>query len=328
MHKTISRRAAMLGGAGTLLAAGKVWAQPAADFPNRPVKIVVPSAPGGIADILVRLIAPKMGEKLGQTVVVENRTGAAGTIGLNAVARSAADGYTLVLVSETHAAGETLYPKRGYSMQKDLVPVAASGNFPQVLVVTKNLPVNTLKELIAYAKDNPNKLSYGSGGVGNTYHMGMELMDQMAGIQMQHVPYSSAGTARTDLIAGLIQLMFDSPASMEQHINSGAVRALAISTAQRFPRMPQVPTVSEAGVPGYVFESWTGLMAPAGTPADILSKLNEAVGFAVRDRSVLAQFETNSIIPKTASPQEFGGWIKVSVDRLAEVIRKGNIKVD
>jgi tripartite-type tricarboxylate transporter receptor subunit TctC len=331
MHndKTLTRRAGLtLGGAALLAASTGGWAQNAAGFPNKPIKVIVPSAPGGVADILTRLIAPRMTEKLGQPIVVDYRAGAAGTIGLNATARAAPDGYTLVFVSETHAAGETLYPKRGYSMQKDLVPVAPIGNFPQILVVNKNLPVNNLKELIAYAKANPNKLSYGSGGIGNTYHMGMELMDQMAGIQMVHVPYSAAGTARTDLIAGQLQLMFDTVGSMEQHVNSGAVRAIGISSSQRFSRVPTVPTISEAGVPGYVFESWSGFMTAAGTPADVIAKINDAVAYAVQDKAIAAQFEVNGVIPRTGTPQAFGGLIKASIDKLAEVIRKGDIKVD
>ena len=330
MHQHhIGRRAALaLAGAALLAAGTKSWGQASGAYPNKPIKVIVPSAPGGIADILTRLLAPKMAERLGQPVVVDYRAGAAGTIGLNATARSAPDGYTLVFVSETHAAGESLYPKRGYSIQKELVPVAPIGNFPQVLVVNKNMPVHSLKELIDYARANPNKLSYGSGGVGNTYHMAMELMDQMAGIRMQHVPYSSAGTARTDLISGQIQLMFDTVGSMEQHIQAGSVRAIAMSSAQRFPRMANVPTVAEAGVPGYLFESWCGLMGPAGIPADVIARINESVASAVQDKSIAAQFEANGVVPRRASPQEFGGWIRTSVDKLAQVIKAGDIRAD
>lgn len=330
MHQhDITRRAGLaLVGAALLAAGTRSWGQGGGAYPSKPIKIIVPSAPGGVADILTRIIAPKMAERLGQPVIVDYRAGAAGTIGLNATARSAPDGYTLVFVSETHAAGESLYPKRGYSIQKELVPVAPIGNFPQVLVVNRNLPVQSLRELIDYARANPNKLSYGSGGVGNTYHMAMELMDQMAGIRMQHVPYSSAGTARTDLISGQIQLMFDTVGSMEQHIQAGSVRAIAMSSAQRFPRMPNVPTVAEAGVPGYLFESWCGLMGPAGIPADIIARINESVALAVQDKAIAAQFEANGVVPRRASPQEFGGWIKTSVDKLAQVIKAGEIKAD
>jgi tripartite-type tricarboxylate transporter receptor subunit TctC len=326
---TKTRRAVLSMAGATLLTAGsRVWAQGAANFPNKPIKVIVPSAPGGVADILTRLIAPKMSEKLGQPVIVEYRAGAAGTIGLNAVSRSAPDGYSLVFVSETHAAGETLYPKRGYNMQRELVPVTPIGNFPQLLAVNKNLPINSVKELIDYAKANPNKLSYGSGGIGNTYHMGMELLNQMAGIQMQHIPYSAASSARTDLISGQIQLMFDTVGSMEQHIKSGSVRALAISSAQRFPRVASVPTLAEAGVPGYLFESWCGLMGPSGMPAPVIAKINDAVTYALQDKQIQAQFEMNGVIPRTGTPQEFGGWIKTSIEKLAQVIKTGDIKVD
>jgi len=330
MQKISKTRRAVLWMAGTMLLQSHsvVWAQSAANFPNKPIKVIVPSASGGVADILTRLIAPKMSEKLGQPVIVEYRAGAAGTIGLNSVARSAPDGYSLVFVSETHAAGETLYPKRGYSMQRELVPVTPIGNFPQVLAVNKNLPINSIKELIEYARANPDKLSYGSGGVGNTYHMGMELMNQMAGIKMLHIPYSAASSARTDLIAGQIQLMFDTVGSMEPHIKAGTVRALGISSAQRFPRLANVPTLAEAGVPGYLFESWCGLMGPAGMPAAVITKINEAVTFALQDKQIQAQFELNGVIPRTGTPQEFGGWIKTSIDKLAQVIKVGDIKVD
>jgi len=326
---TPTRRAVLSMAGATLLTAGNsVWAQGAANFPNKPIKVIVPSAPGGVADILTRLIAPKMSEKLGQPVIVEYRAGAAGTIGLNAVARSAPDGYSLVFVSETHAAGESLYPKRGYNMQRELVPVTPIGNFPQVLAVHKNLPINSVKELIDYAKANPNKLSYGSGGIGNTYHMGMELMSQMAGIKMLHIPYSAASSARTDLISGQIQLMFDTVGSMEPHIKAGTVRAIGISSSQRFPRLAGVPTLAEAGVPGYLFESWCGLMGPAGMPAPVITKINDAVAYALQDKQIQAQFEMNGVIPRTGTPQEFGGWIKTSIEKLAQVIKTGDIKVD
>lgn len=328
-HIDKSRRAALsIAGASLLAAASGTWAQGAGNFPNKPVKVIVPSAPGGVADIVTRLIAPKMSESLGQPVVVEYRAGAAGTIALNAVARSAPDGYTMVFVSETHAAGESLYPKRGYTLQRDLVPLASIGNFPQVLVVNKSLPVNSIKELLDYARANPNKLSYGSGGVGNTYHMAMELLGQMANVKMLHVPYSAASTARTDLIGGQIQLMFDTIGSMEQHINAGTVRALGVSSSQRYPRVGNVPTIAEAGVPGYVFESWCGLMGPAGIPAGVTARVNEAVNLALQDKAIVAQFEANGVVPRIATAQEFGGWIKTSVDKLGQVIKAGGISVN
>lgn len=327
MHQlNLNRRSVLtLAGASALTAASSgAWAQA---FPNKPIKVIVPSAPGGVADILTRLIAPKMTETLGQPVIVEYRAGAAGTIGLNAVSKSPADGYAMVFVSETHAAAESLYPKRGYSMQRDLIPLASIGNFPQVLVVNKNLPVNSIKELLDYARANPNKLNYGSGGVGNTYHMAMELLGQMANVKMQHVPYSAASTARTDLIGGQIQLMFDTIGSMEQHISAGTVRALAISSSQRYPRVASLPTIAEAGVPGYLFESWCGLMGPAGMPAAVTARINEAVNLALQDKAIMAQFEANGVVPRIASVQEFGGWIKTSVDKLGQVIKVGDIKV-
>jgi tripartite-type tricarboxylate transporter receptor subunit TctC len=297
-------------------------------FPNRPVKIIVPSAPGGPADIILRTINARMADNLGQPVVLEYRAGASGTIGLQSVARSAPDGYTIVLISETHTAGESLFPKRGYSMTKDLVPVSVLVNMPSVLVVNKNLPVKTVPELLALAKAQPGKLTFASGGNGNTYHLAAELMQQQAGVRMTHVPYSQANTGRTDLLAGQIDLMFDALISMQPHITSGAVRALAVTSPQRLPSLPSVPTLAESGVPGYEMEIFFGLMAPAGTPPAVLARLNDAVVASLQDKAVVAQLAAGALTPITASPAKFADMIKVSIDKWGEVIKTGGVKVE
>jgi tripartite-type tricarboxylate transporter receptor subunit TctC len=261
-------------------------------------------------------------------VVLEYRAGASGTIALNSVARSAPDGYTIVLVSETHTAGESLYPKRGYSMTKDLVPVAVLVNMPSVLVVNKNLPVKTVAELLAMARAQPGKLSFASGGNGNTYHLAAELMQQKADVRFTHVPYSQAGTGRTDLLSGQVDMMFDALISMQPHIASGGVRALAVTSPQRLPSLPSVPTVAESGVPGYEMEIWFGLMAPAGTPPAVLARLNDAVVASLQDKAVVDKLAAGALTPITATPAKFGEMIKISIDKWGEVIKAGAVKVD
>ena len=318
---------------GRLLALGLVLAcapafPQAGAFPTRPVKVIVPSGPGGPADIILRTLNARMAEHLGQPVILEYRPGASGTIGLQSVARSAPDGYTIVLVSETHTAGESLFPKRGYTMTRDLVPVSVLVNMPSVLVVTRNLPARNVAELLALAKAQPGKLTFASGGNGNTYHLAAELMQQQAGVRMTHVPYSQAGTGRTDLLSGQVDLMFDALISMQPHIQSGAVRALAVTSPQRLPSLPTVPTVAESGVPGYAMEIWFGLMAPAGTPPAVLARLNEAVVASLQDKAVVAQLAGGALTPITATSAKFNEMIRISIDKWAEVIKTGGVKVE
>ncbi|MBA2961416.1 MULTISPECIES: Bug family tripartite tricarboxylate transporter substrate binding protein [Ramlibacter] len=310
-----------------LLVSAGAWAQAGA-YPNRPVKIIVPSAPGGPADIILRTINARMADELKQPVVLEYRPGASGTIALNSVARSPADGYTLVLVSETHTAAESLYPKRGYSMEKDLAPVAMLASMPSVLVVNKNLPVKSVAELLALAKAQPGKLSFASGGNGNVYHLAAELMQQKANVRFLHVPYSQASTGRTDLLAGQVDMMFDALVSMQPQITAGTVRALAVTSAQRLPSLPGVPTIAEAGVPGYEMEIWFGLMAPPGVSPQVLNRLNDVISAAVQDKAVVAQFTAGAMTPLVATPQTFADLIRVSIGKWADVVKAGAVKVD
>jgi tripartite-type tricarboxylate transporter receptor subunit TctC len=292
-----------------------------ASYPTRPIKIIVPSAPGGPADIIMRTINPKLAELLGQPVILEYRTGASGTIGLNQAARAAPDGYTLVFVSETHTAAESLYPKRGYKMTKDLTPIAPLVSQPRVLVVNKNLPVNSVQELLASAKAQPGKLSFASGGTGNVYHLAAELLQNQTGVKLLHVPYSQAGTGRTDLMSGQIDMMFDAVGAIMPQIQAGTVRALAVTSAKRTATMPNIPTLAESGVPGYEFESWSGLMAPEGTPPEIIAKLNKAVAESVMDKPVFSQFSQAAMVSRVESPAVFGEWIKTSIDKWTSLVR-------
>jgi len=308
----------------TLASAASAFAQ-SASYPNRYIKVIVPSAPGGPADIIMRTITPKLNQLLGQSVVLEYRTGASGTIGLNLASRAAPDGYTLVFVSETHTAAETLYPKRGYSMTKDLVPVAPLVSQPRVLVVNKNVQAKTAQELIALAKAQPGKLSFASGGTGNVYHLAAELLQGQADIKLLHVPYSQAGNGRTDLVSGQIDMMFDAIGAIQPQIQSGAVRALAVTSTKRLAIMPDVPTLAEVGVSGYEFESVSGLMAPEGTPKEIIARLNQAISESLKDKDVAAQFTQAAMVPRMESPEVFGQWLSSSIQKWSKVLPANSV---
>ncbi|HYF16539.1 MAG TPA: tripartite tricarboxylate transporter substrate binding protein [Ramlibacter sp.] len=296
-------------------------------FPNRPVRVIVPSGAGGPADIMMRTLGPKMAEKLGQPVVIENRAGAAGTLGLAATAKSPADGYTLVFISETHAGAESMYPQRGYALLKDLVPVAAIADTAMVLVVNPGVPARTLAEFVALAKSQPTRLCYASGGNGNIYHLATELFMKNTGTQFTHVPYSNVGVGRTDVMSGQVQFMFDAIASILPHIQSGKVRPLAVTGARRSSTLPDVPTVAET-VPGYAFDVWTGLVAPAGTPAPAIARLHEAMESALRDPDVRSRFQALAAEPIFEPPAKFGERIRAGIDKWADVIRTAGIKAD
>lgn len=297
-------------------------------FPNQPINIIVPSGPGGPADILARIVAPKMSENLGRPVVVENRPGASGTIALNAATRAEPNGYTLAFISETHAGAEALYPQRGYTLVDDFDAVGAIANIPLLLAVNNALPVRSVEEFIAYSRQNPGKLSFASGGAGNVYHLAAELFMQMTDTKYVHVPYSNAGQGRTDLISGQVQFMFDAVSSIQANVVANQVRALGVTTLQRFPKLPDVPTIAEAGVPGFNIEIWTGLVAPDGTPPDIINRLNQALNVALKDPNVQQQFENVGSTALVGSAADFQRSVADGVARWDRVIRNAGIKLD
>lgn len=295
------------------------------DYPTRPVKIIAPFGPGGPADLYARVVAQELEKILHEPFVVENRPGAGTTIGTEVAAKSAPDGYTLLVVSGTQTVNETLYVKKDYRLMRDLVPISPTVETDLVLVANPKLPVHNMKELIALAKEKPGTLNYGSSGPGSNYHMAAELLKQRTGINIVHVPYKGSSGMRTDLLSGQIQLAFDSVASAAPQIKAGMLRALGTSGVRRSPILTDVPTIAEAGVPGFQAILWTGFMAPRGTPAAIIDKLNLAMT-AVLDRpDIKASWEKQGATPFPMSQPEFAHFMQAEVDKWASVIKTNHI---
>jgi tripartite-type tricarboxylate transporter receptor subunit TctC len=316
----IGRRLAVL--AVLLAAMTPIRPSCAEDYPSRAVKIIVPFGAGGPADIAARLLGNIMQEKFGQPFVVENRTGAGGVIGTQEVVKSPPDGYTLLMMSNTQTANESLVPQRKYELMRDLTPIAPVNYADLVIVVHPSVPAKTLEEFIALAKSEPGKLNYASSGQGTPYHMAGELFKSMAGISIQHVPYRNSGDARTGVIAGQVQMMIDAVTTMAPNIAANQVRALATTGSQRSSVLPNVPTATEAGVPGYEATIWLGLMAPAGTPRPIVDKLNAAVNDAVKRPDIVKLWKDQGAVPMSMSPEEFDKFLRADIVKWADVVKK------
>ena len=311
----------------SFLAAAVMPAQ-AQDWPSRPVKIIVPFAAGGPADIYARYIGVKLQEALGQAFVVDNRPGAGSVIGTDAAAKSAPDGYTLLLMSNTHTVNESLIPNKPYQLMRDFVPVAPINYSDLVLVVHPSVPANSLAELIKLAKDKPNAMNYASSGPGTPYHMAGELFKVMADVQITHVPYKGSSGARTDTIGGQVQMMFDAVTTMSEHVRAGKVRALATTGTARSTVMPGVPTMNEAGVPGYEATIWLGLMAPKGTPAAIVSRLNSEVAKIVQRTDVRDEWEKQGAVPMVRNPDDFAKYMSDDIAKWARIVKISGAKPD
>ncbi len=309
-----------------LTAASGAFAQGAANFPSRPLRFIVPYAAGGNGDIVARIVAQKLSAQLGQQVVIDNRAGAGGNIGAEIAAHAAPDGYTIVLGTNTHAINMSLYARPGYDFERDFVPITRSTTAPMVLIVNPGLPAKTLKEFIALAKSQPGKLNFATGGSGSSAHVITELFATMAGVRMTHVPYKGVAQATTDLIAGQIQLAFNSTSTALAHMQAGRVRGLAISTATRSPAAPQLPTIAEAGVPGFDASIWQGLLAPARTPAALVARLNREAVSALQSSEVKEQLRAQGIEATPSTPAEFGAFIKAEIARWAQVIKAAGAK--
>ena len=311
---------------GLLLAA---IAAPAAaqSWPTKPVRIVVPFGAGGPADVYARIIGNELGEALKQQFIIDNRPGAGALIGTDIAAKAAPDGYTLLMMSNTHTTNETLLANRPYVLLRDLVPVAPVNSSDLVMVVHPSVPAKTLAELIALAKKEPGKLAYASSGPGTPYHMAGELFKSMSGTDILHVPHKGSGEARSDVMGGHVQMMFDAVTAMKGNIDAGQVRALATTGATRSVVLPNVPTVSEAGVPGYDATIWLGIMAPAGTPKEIVDRLNSEIARIVAKPSIKDAWARQGAVPMTMSPAEFGAFIKSDIDKWAGVIQRAGIKM-
>ncbi|MGL3209631.1 tripartite tricarboxylate transporter substrate binding protein [Bradyrhizobium sp. BR 1433] len=294
----------------------------AEDYPARPVRIIVPFGPGGPADVVARQIGSILQESLGQPFVVENRTGAGGVIGTLEVAKAPADGYTLLMMSNTQTANESLVPQRKYELMRDLTPIASLNTSDLVIVVHPAVQAKTLQEFIALAKARPGKLNYASSGQGTPYHMAGELFKAMAGIDVVHVPYRNSGEARGGVIGGQVQMMIDAVPAMAPNVAENQVRALATTGKIRSTALPNVPTVIEAGVSGYEATIWLGLMAPAGTPKPIVDKLNAAVNAAIRRPEVEKLWAAQGAVPMTMTPEAFGAFLRADIVKWAGVVKR------
>src|ERR1700759_4345314 len=320
---TAARFATML--LAALLTAPLCGAQ-AEDYPAHPVKIIVPFGAGGPADVAARLIGNVLQESMGQPFVIENRTGAGGVIGTQEVAKSPPDGYTLLMMSNTQTANESLVPaaQRKYELMKDLAPIAPINSSDLVIVVHPDVAAKTLGEFIALAKSQPGKLNYASSGQGTPYHIAGELFKAMAGIDILHVPYRNSGEARSGVIGGQVQMMIDAVRAMAPNINEKQVRALATTGSKRSDVLPDVPTAREAGVPSYEATIWLGLMAPAGTPKPIIDKLAAATNAFVKRPGIVKLWKKQGAVPMSMTPNEFDQFLRGDIAKWAEVVKKFN----
>ncbi len=326
------RRRHLLVSAG-LLPAASLWAQPA--WPTKPVRIVVPFAPAGTTDILARALAPELGKAFGQSFVIDNRAGAGGNIGADAIAKSAPDGYNLLMGTVgTQAINGALYPKMPFDPVKDFAPIVLVAGVPNVLVMSpakmQAYGVNSVADLIRYAKANPGKLNMASSGNGTSIHLTGELFKSLTGTYMLHFPYRGSGPALLELMSGAMDLMFDNLPSALPHIKSGRLRALAVSSAQRSAALPEVPTIAESGgaVKGFDASSWFGLLAPAGTPADIVNRVQQETAKALQLPALKERLQSQGAIPGGQAPAEFAKFIAAETVKWAKVVKESGAKVD
>jgi tripartite-type tricarboxylate transporter receptor subunit TctC len=312
---------------GFLVFATALSAQ-AQTYPTHPVKIIVPFATGGPADIYARFIAQRLGESLGQAFVVDDKPGAGSLIGTDVVAKSAPDGYTLLLMSNTHTVNETLLANKPFVLMRDFVGVAPINYSDLVLVAHPSLQVSNLADLIKLAKARPGKLNYASSGTGTPYHMAGELFKSMSGAYLVHIPYRGSSGARTDVLGGQVDLMFDAVTTMAEHVKAGKVRALGTTGAQRSSVLPDVPTVSEAGLPNYEATIWLGLMAPKGTPQAVVDRLNEAVSKIAGQPDVRQAWGRQGATPMVMTPAVFDKYILDDIAKWARVIKSAHIQAE
>ena len=319
------RQRAALGALALLLAAG-AWAQA---YPTKPIRLVVPFPAAGTTDILAREVAQRLSVSFGQSVIVDNRPGAAGNIGSDLVAKSAPDGYTLLMGTVgTHAINPSLYTKMPYDHVKDFVPIVLVAGVPNVLEVTPSLPVNSVADLIKLAKDKPGQLNFASSGSGTSIHLSGELFKTMAGVDMMHVPYKGSAPAVTDLMGGQVQLMFDNLPSSLAQIKAGKLRAIAVTSAQRAPALPNVPTIAESGLPGFEASSWFGLLAPSGTPAAVVARINADVNQWLQTAEAKEKLLAQGAAPAGGTPEQFAAHIRAETEKWAKVVKVSGAKVD
>ncbi len=324
MNTPLTRRRFNLAAAAAL-ATPAAWAQA---WPAKPIRIIVPYPPGGFTDVTARLIGQKLQERLGQTVLVDNKAGANGTIGVAELARSAADGYTFGIVIAAHAANPSLYAKLPFDTRKDFVAVSLIGLSPLVAAVNKDAPFKNAQELVAYAKRNPGKVSFGSSGNGSAAHLTTELLKSLTQTDMVHIPYKGAAAALQDLMGGQIQLLFDAASGLINPGKAGQVRLIGVSAERRLPALPELPTFIEQGITGFSGSTWAGLLAPARTPPAIIKRVSDEVSRIVRLDDVKSRLEGMGTVPAGSTPEAFAAFIDAETTKWGQVIREAKVKLD
>ncbi|WP_172122368.1 MULTISPECIES: tripartite tricarboxylate transporter substrate binding protein [unclassified Devosia] len=298
------------------------------NFPTKSINLVVPFAPGGSTDLVGRVVAEAMSQQLGQQVLVVNQAGAGGVLGATAVADAAPDGYTILMGTiATHALSASLYTTPPFDPVADFTPISLLVTVPNVLLVNPDFPANTVEELIAELKSKPEEYAYASSGNGTPLHLSGEVFKSMAGVEMVHVPYQGSGPALVDAISGAVPIIFDNLPSASEHMKGGTLRALAVTTLERSPSFPDLPTMDESGVPGYETNTWNALFAPAGTPPEVIAKLNEAAVAAVKDPAVTARLAEVGAVVVGSTPEELGEYVQAEVQRWAPVIAEAGVKI-
>ncbi|WP_144636479.1 Bug family tripartite tricarboxylate transporter substrate binding protein [Bordetella genomosp. 13] len=322
------RRATAVLGAACAAALVPAWARAAGAWPTHAVNFIVPFPPGGPVDTTARFTTQPLGQIWSQPTVVDNRSGAGGIVGAQYVAKAEPDGYSFLFASIHHAVLPSLRDNLSYDIVKDFEPVGMAAVFPIVLVVHPKLPVNSVGELIAYAKANPGALSFGSSGTGGGTHLAGELFNSMAGVKIQHIPYRGSAPAMQDLLGGQVQVMFADGPSAVPHLKTGKVRALGVGNPERSALVPDVPTISESGLPGYEAYSWSGVMAPKGVPKDVIARLNQDMVKVLSNPDTAKSMLAAGAEPKPGTPAEFGEFVNNEIAKWRAVIRKANIKLD
>jgi tripartite-type tricarboxylate transporter receptor subunit TctC len=314
-----------LAGAAALLAAAAATAQ---IYPERPVRLIVPWPPGGSVDTTARYIHEQLGKELGQPIVIDNRSGATGNIGTEAVARARPDGYTLLINTITIATAPALFPSLPFDVAKDFAPISVVAQAPHLLIVNNNVPAKSVRELVALLRASPGKLSYSSAGNGTNFHIAAELFKELSQTYALHVPYRGGGPALLDTISGQVDFSFPSLTAGLPQVTAGRVRALAVTSAARSPAIPDLPTIAEAGLPGYEFTSWQLVLAPAGTPQEIVARIHRGIVQTMKSPQVLERYAREGTIPMSTSPEEAGAFLKAEIARWTKIIRERGIKAD